>query len=91
MNIDFDHHQGAIIAQETITQIYERCYLQMIEMLKPSFALDGNMYCYTYGELPNDCVQGFGETPYAAMENFYKNFTQQKAPQFPRKEAKDEK
>ena len=53
--------------------------LQVIERLKPKFSQDGNMYCYLYGDLPNDCIVGFGETPYLAMADFCNNFYNQKA------------
>lgn len=79
MKIDFDHWQGAQLADEYRTQIRRQSELEIISALKPTFMLDGNMYCFTYGELPNDCIQGFGETPVSAMEDFVNNFYNQKA------------
>ena len=48
--------------------------LQLIEKLKPKFSKDGNQWCYLYGELPNDCIIGFGDTAVQAMYDFQKNF-----------------
>ncbi len=53
--------------------------LDLIEKLKPTFSKDGNQFCYLYGELPNDCVIGFGKTAALAMRDFYINFHNNKA------------
>jgi len=72
--IDADHWKGAEILNEISNQVADRTHLQLIEMLKPTFSKDGNQWCYLYGELPNDCIVGFGDTPYKAMCDFSKNF-----------------
>ena len=76
--IDFDHWKGSMIADEMLNNIALEKSLKVIESLKPEFSKDGNQYCYLYGTLPNDCVIGFGDTPYLAMENFVHNFFTQK-------------
>jgi len=53
--------------------------LSILKALNPKFSKDGNQWCYLYGELPNDCIVGFGDTPYDAMNDFVKNFYSQKA------------
>lgn len=77
--IDADHWKGAEILSEISNQVQIRSDLQLIEMLKPEFSKDGNQYCYLYGNLPNDCVVGFGDTAYLAMTDFSRNFYNQKA------------
>ena len=82
MKIDFDHWQGEQIATSEMEILSEKKSLQLISMLNPEFSMDGNMYCFTYPGiegLPNDCIQGFGETAIKAAEDFNRNFYNQKA------------
>ena len=82
MKIDFDHYQGAQIADTEMQILNEKQSFQLIEMLKPEFNKDGDMYCFTYPNrdgLPNDCVQGFGETAAAAANDFNRNWYNRKA------------
>ena len=58
---------------------WEKQHLQLIEALKPKFSKDGNQFCFLYGELPNDCVVGFGDTAAKAAADFYNNFHNEKA------------
>jgi len=53
--------------------------LDLIEKLKPEFSRDGNQFCFLLGELPNDCVIGFGDTAAEAMSDFCTNFWNEKA------------
>lgn len=77
--IDADHWKGAQILEDIQEQVFQNTQLDMLTKLNPEFSKDGNQYCYLYGELPNDCVVGFGDTPYLAMMDFNKNFQTQKA------------
>lgn len=79
MKIDFDHWKGVQLGDEMSSMLIEKRMLQVIEALKPEFSKDGNQYCYLYGTLPNDCVVGFGDTPFKAMEDFCNNFYTEKA------------
>jgi hypothetical protein len=82
MKIDFDHWQGSQIAEKEMAILNEKRNMQLIGILKPEFHMDGNMYCFTYPsvkDLPNDCIQGFGETAAKAAYDFNKNFYNQKA------------
>lgn len=79
MKIDFDHWKGSQLGDEMSSMLAEKRMLQIIESLKPEFSKDGNQYCYLYGTLPNNCVLGFGDTPYKAMEHFCNNFYSEKA------------
>lgn len=82
MNIDFDHWKGAEIGDVEMAILAEKEAMQLISILKPEFYMDGNMYCFTYPSvkgLPNDCIQGFGETAAKAAYDFNKNFYEQKA------------
>lgn len=77
--IDADHWRGAQILDDIQEQIFQNTHLDVIAKLQPTFSKDGNQFCYLYGELPNDCVVGFGDTAYLAMRDFVKNFQTQKA------------
>ena len=82
MKIDFDHWQGVQIAETEMATLNTKQDLQLVAMLKPEFNKDGNMYCFTYPSrkgLPNDCIQGFGETPLKAAQDFNNNFFNEKA------------
>lgn len=40
-----------------------------------------------YGEMPNNCIVGFGDTAHAAMLDFSKNFYTEKAKEPPLKKS----
>ena len=48
--------------------------VKLIGLLKPKFYKDGNMWCFRFGKDIASGVCGFGETPYKAAVEFYKNF-----------------
>jgi hypothetical protein len=48
--------------------------LKTIGALKPGFSIDGNKYCFLYGENLQNGISGFGATPYDAAVDFYNNF-----------------
>jgi len=52
--------------------------LQIIEKLKPILKKDGNEWCYIIGEMPENYLSGFGNTPREAMYDFCKNFSTEK-------------
>tara|TARA_R110000850_G_scaffold268546_1_gene400194 strand:- start:322 stop:576 length:255 start_codon:yes stop_codon:yes gene_type:complete len=79
MKVDFEHHLGNTIGEEILNQQDLDRRLSIISSLKPSFSKDGNQWCYLYGELPNDYIVGFGDTPHAAMDDFVNSFYNQKA------------
>ena len=79
MKIDFNHWKGAQIGDDILSNIDLERRLSIISALKPSFSKDGNQWCYLYGDLPNDCIVGFGDTPFSAMNDFVNNFYNQKA------------
>ena len=82
MKIDFDHWQGSKIADTQIAILNTEQDMQLVSMLKPEFNKDGDTYCYTYPSregLPNDCIQGFGETALKAAQDFNNNFYNSKA------------
>lgn len=82
MKVDFDTWQGTQLYEAELQALEEKRDFELIAMLKPEFAKDGNMYCFTYPSvegLPNDCVQGFGETAAKAAHNFRDNWYQRKA------------
>lgn len=82
MKVDFDHYRGSEMADMQVSILMEQRDFQLIALLKPQFSKDGNMYCFTYPStagLPNDCIQGFGETAAQAARAFSFNFQNQKA------------
>jgi len=82
MKVDFDHWQGSQIGDLEIEILNEQQAMQLISMLKPEFHMDGNMYCFSYPSrlgLPNDAIQGFGETAAKAALDFNTNFYHRKA------------
>jgi len=79
MKIDFEHWQGSLIGQEIITQLDLDRELSIFKALNPKFSKDGNQFCFLYGELPNDCIIGFGDTANQAMKNFILSFYNSKA------------
>jgi hypothetical protein len=75
LKIDFDHYQGAAIADMTQQNLNEERMLTIIEKLKPDFKVDGNQFVYILGELQDkNCIVGFGINPYEAMVGFCNNF-----------------
>ena len=79
MKIDFEHYLGNNIGEDIQRQQDLDRRLSIITALKPVFSRDGNQWCYLYGELPNNCIVGFGDTPVNAMDDFVNCFYNQKA------------
>lgn len=73
-----------MLGEETALIALKRM-LAIVEALKPSFIQDGNRFCVLYGTFPYDCVVGFGETAFEAMQDFANNFYSQKAVVPPKK------
>ena len=75
----FDISYVTPLAQQLISTL-QSDYCRPSAVFRPRLFLDGNMYCALYGDdLMNGCA-GFGETADAAMWDFDKNWTTQKAP-----------
>lgn len=72
--LDGEHWRTAELVNELQVAAAELRILQIISQLKPVLSKDGNQFCFLYGEMPNDCVVGFGGTPWKAAQNFYDNF-----------------
>lgn len=49
-------------------------------LMRPTLSVDGNMYCFLYGDDLVNGIAGFGETAAAAAEDFDRNWCTQKAP-----------
>jgi len=79
MKIDFDHYKGSQIADQITSNLEDERKMNIVKMLNPAFSKDGNQFCFLFGTLPNDCIVGFGDTPYNAMVDFCNNFYMQKA------------
>ena len=78
MKIDFDHYKGAQIGDEIQNQQDLERRLSIIKTFNPKLTKDGDQYCFLYGELPNDCIIGFGNTVHDAMNAFVNNFYNEK-------------
>lgn len=79
MKIDFEHYLGNSIGEDIQNQQDLDRRLSIITALKPAFSKDGNQWCFLYGEQPNNCIVGFGDTPINAMDDFINNFYNEKA------------
>ena len=77
--LDGDHYRTAELVNQLMTNAQIKGCLDLIESLKPKFFKEGNQFCFMYGEMPNDCIVGFGDTAHDAMLDFHKNFYSYKA------------
>lgn len=69
-------HAIAMVQQDFSIAAYE---MQRPSVLyRPSVAMDGSKWCALYGDDLMHGVCGFGDTPAAAMEDFDKNWREQK-------------
>lgn len=78
-HIDFDHWNGSQIADMIKQNLDDQRMQQIFKTFNPELSKDGNKYCFLYGELPNDCIVGFGDTPNLALIDFVNNYYTQKA------------
>lgn len=88
MKIDFDHYQGAEIADLEKQNLNEERELQVIKALNPSLIKEGNQWCFILGEMPINFLAGFGDTPAKAMTDFVNNFYNETIKIPPKKEVK---
>jgi hypothetical protein len=79
MYLDPNANQTYNLVSEMMDLVEAEKELQLIKYTNPKFSKDGNMYCFTFGEAPNDCVQGFGETAEKAMHDYWMNWHNCKA------------
>jgi hypothetical protein len=66
----YDHEASGIRYHAAIEQSEHNLFA----VLKPSIKLDGNKWCVLYGDNIQDGVAGFGESPYAAVLDFNRNW-----------------
>lgn len=52
--------------------VVEAAEYNLVALLNPSIAIDGNQWCVLYGDNLQDGVAGFGDTPYLAVLDFTK-------------------
>jgi hypothetical protein len=79
MYLDSNNNEVANMISDMKSAVWRNEQLDLVTKLGAKFSKDGNQYCWLYGELPNDCVVGFGDTPAKAMANFFNNFINEKA------------
>lgn len=58
-----------------VALLEEQKLMNLFSMLKPRISIDGNMYCVSYGEMPEG-VHGFGDTINEAIIDFNKKFSE---------------
>ena len=58
--------------------IVESAEIELALKFNPKFTIDGNQYCYLYGDDLQTGISGFGDTVLLALLNFYKNIRHQK-------------
>jgi hypothetical protein len=75
--IDFEHWLGSQIGYTILDNLDLERKLSIISALKPTFTVMGSKWSYMYGD-PGSCIVGIGDTAIAAMEDFVKNFYNQK-------------
>ena len=78
MYLDANQNDVSNLVSELLSNARELAKLQIIQALQPRFSQDGNQFCFLYGNLPNDCVVGFGDTPEKAMHDFVCNWYNEK-------------
>lgn len=66
------------ILKQIDSRIDQLTKLDLIEKLKPKFSIDGDQYCYLYGESLQEGIAGFGSTANEAMGAFYLAFHNEK-------------
>lgn len=65
---DVNHHVLSL-CQEISAE-----YTRPSVMYKPELSIDGDMWCASYGNMPEG-VQGFGKSPALALQDFDKNWS----------------
>lgn len=73
------NQQGAYdLLNDMKNVVYEQERVYLVSTLGAKFQQEGNQYCWIYGELPNNAIIGFGDTPGEAMHDFWMSFYNQK-------------
>lgn len=77
--LDPNHHQTAAIMDRITDDLQNKAELELVKTLGAKFLKEGDQFCWLYGEMPNDCIVGFGKTAYEATRDFWMNFHNEKA------------
>lgn len=73
MNLNLsDYVQGVLEAT-----VIENAEMNLVRLFNAKISLDGNMWCWLYGEDLQCGIAGFGKSPYLAALDFNKNFMEQ--------------
>jgi len=54
--------------------IIERAEMNLVQMFGAKLTVDGDHWCWLYGDNLQDGIAGFGKSPYLAALDFNKNF-----------------
>lgn len=71
--------EETITAQSRLNAAIEAEEMNLIAVLRPRLSIDGNLWCFLYGDNLQEGVAGFGPTPYAAALDFRRNWLSQRA------------
>jgi len=78
MYLDINQNNVSNLVSDMSNAVYEKERIDLVSTLGAKFMQEGNQYCWIYGELPNNAIIGFGDTPGEAMHDFWKSFYNQK-------------
>lgn len=77
--LDPNHYLTQQIMDTIIADLQDKAELNLVTSLNAKFSQDGDQFCWLYGELPNNCILGFGSTAKEATHDFWMNFHNYKA------------
>ncbi len=73
--LDTNHYQVSQLVNTLQSNADEARYFQLIYYTSAKFHVDGNLYCYSIGEIGSkNSIFGYGNSPYEAMVELYKVF-----------------
>lgn len=73
-----DYSAQESVVTDTLHAIHLQQCKTVLEILNPKLEIDGNQWCYIWGQMPETYIVGFGDTPFKAMEDFCNSFYNQK-------------
>lgn len=69
---DYDH--DTIIYQTKMGMLSDEAEFTPVRALGASLSVDGNQFCWLFGDNIQEGISGFGDTPHLAMLDFNKCF-----------------
>lgn len=78
--LDFNHSQMALATFGHELSMIREAMTAPHVLLRPKVSIDGNQWCFLYGENLHDGVAGFGDTPELAAADFDKSWREYRLP-----------